>query len=88
MSDNKEELKEQKEYCKNLIKEYNKELCKNLGLPKDFLELDAFDYMFIYSKLLYELYGDSINEEKLKEQLKEQVLNELQSSGLKTNRED
>lgn len=85
---NKEELKEQKEYHKNLIKEYNKELCKNLGLPKDFLELDALDYMFIYSKLLYRLYGDSVDDEKLKEQLKEQFLNELQSSGLKTTKED
>ena len=84
MSDNKEELKEHKEYHKNLIKEYNKELCKNLRLPENFLELNELDYMFIYSKLLRGLYGDSINEEKLKEQF----LNELQSLGLKTTKED
>lgn len=82
-TDNKEELKEQKEYNKNLIKEYNKNLCKNLRLPEDFLELDAVDYMFIYLKLLRGLYGDSVDEEKLKEQ----VLNKLQSLGLKTTKE-
>lgn len=80
MSSNKEELKEQKEYDKNLIKEYNKELCKNLRLPEDFLELDELDYMFLNLKLLYRLYGDSVDEEKLKEQ----ILNELQSLDLKT----
>ena len=73
---------------RDLIKHYNKELCKNLRLSEDFLELDAFDYMFIYSKLLHELYGDSVDEEKLKEQFKRQVLNELQSQGLKTTKED
>lgn len=65
-------------------KEYYKNLCKNLRLSEDFLELDAFDYMLIYFKLLHELCGDSVTEE----QFKEQVLNELQSLGLKTTKED
>lgn len=81
---NKEELKEQKEYHKNLIKEYNKNLCKNLRLPEDFLKLDELDYMFIYLRLTHRLYGDSVDEKRLKEQ----VLNELQSLGLKTTKED
>lgn len=72
---NKEELKEQKEYHKNLIKEYNKELCKNLRLPEDFLELNELDYMFLELRLLYRLFGDSVDEEKLTEY----ILNKLQS---------
>ena len=72
---NKEELKEQKEYHKNLIKECNKELCKNLRLPEDFLELNELDYMFLELRLLYRLFGDSVDEEKLTEY----ILNKLQS---------
>ena len=78
-------MKTEKLHTEFFGKEYYKNLCKNLGLPKDFLKLDELDYMFLELKLLYRLYGDSIDEEKLKEQ----VLNELQSLGLRiTKKED
>ena len=48
-----------------LIKHYNKELCKNLRLSEDFLELNELDYMFIYLRLMHGLYEDSIAKEKL-----------------------
>lgn len=73
---------------RKLQKYYNKELCKNFRLPEDFLELNALDYFFIYLRFMREVYGDSLDEEKLKEQFKEQVLNESQSQGLKTTEED
>lgn len=77
-------MKPEKLHTEYFGKEYYKNLCKNLRLPEDFIELDAVDYMFIYLKLLRGLYGDSVDEEKLKEQF----LNELQSLGLKTTKED
>ena len=58
-------MKSEKLHTEFFGKEYYKNLCKNLRLPEDFVELDAFDYMFIYYKLIHRLYGNSVAEEKL-----------------------
>ena len=67
----------------NIKNYYNKELGENLKLSEDFLELDELDCMFAYFRLMYEIYGDSLDEEKLKEQF----LNMLQDLSLKINKE-
>lgn len=69
---------------KEELKEYNKKLCKTLRLLEDFLDLDAAHNMYIYLKLMRRIYGGLDDEEKLKEQ----VLNELQSLGSKTSKEN
>lgn len=63
----------------NIKNYYNKEVCKNFRLSEDFLELNELDYFIIYLRFMREVYGDSLDEEKVKKQF----LNMLQDLNLK-----
>lgn len=71
-----------------MIKEY---FCKDFNLRKDFLELNELDYFIIYLRFMREVYGDSLDEEKLKEQflnILQDLSLKINKKGLKINKED